>query len=45
MQSLTGSLCRVGRGLTGMAQSKNLMPIDGDDFRNEDHHQKEREHA
>ncbi|MCY2161649.1 hypothetical protein OW894_24700 [Klebsiella pneumoniae] len=25
--------------------AKSLMPIDGDDFSNEDQHQKEREHA
>ena len=25
--------------------AKSLMPIDGDDFSNEDEHQKEREHA
>lgn len=42
---LAGTRRRVKPGSIGMAQSKNLMPIDGDDFSDEDEHQKEREHA
>lgn len=45
MSELAGTLWRVKSGSTGMAQAKSLMPIDGDDFSNEDQHQKEREHA
>ena len=45
LSGLTGTLYPVkARDLcTGLSQ--NLMPIDGDDFSNEDQHQKEREHA
>jgi len=45
LSNLTGTICpvRAGDSCTGMSQ--NLMPIDGDDFSNEDEHQKEREHA
>ncbi|HCB0511197.1 TPA: hypothetical protein MYN43_003368 [Klebsiella pneumoniae] len=43
--ALAGTRKRVKPGSAGMAQSKNLMPIDGDDFSNEDERQKEREHA
>ncbi|MBX4661171.1 hypothetical protein [Klebsiella michiganensis] len=45
MSELAGTLWRVKSGSTSMAQAKSLMPIDGDDFSNEDEHQKEREHA
>ncbi|HAT1562059.1 TPA: hypothetical protein I8X96_004017 [Raoultella ornithinolytica] len=45
MAGLRGTRGRVKPGSIGMAQSKNLMPIDGDDFSDEDQHQKEREHA
>ncbi|HBQ7153562.1 hypothetical protein HA502_27555 [Klebsiella pneumoniae] len=45
LAGLTGTRKRVKPGSAGMAQSKNLMPIDGDDFSNEDERQKEREHA
>ncbi|MFU2170481.1 hypothetical protein [Klebsiella grimontii] len=45
MSELAGTLWRVKSGSTGMAQAKSLMPIDGDDFSNEDQRQKEREHA
>ncbi|WP_154905690.1 hypothetical protein [Klebsiella michiganensis] len=45
LSELSGTLWRVKSGSNGLAQAKNLMPIDGDDFSNEDEHQKEREHA
>ncbi|CAM6945230.1 hypothetical protein ACQLNC_002998 [Klebsiella michiganensis] len=45
MSELAGTLWRVKSGSTGMAQAKNLMPIDGDDFSNEGERQREREHA
>ena len=45
LSELSGTLWRVKSGLNGLALAKNLMPIDGDDFSNEDQHQKEREHA
>ncbi|HBW7671188.1 hypothetical protein ACVTGX_20945 [Klebsiella grimontii] len=45
MSELAGTLWRVKSGSTGMAQAKSLMPIDGDDFSNEDQRQKEWEHA
>ncbi|HHH2563033.1 TPA: hypothetical protein ACPZVD_000367 [Klebsiella pneumoniae] len=45
LAGLAGTRKRVKPGLAGMAQSKNLTPIDGDDFSNEDERQKEREHA
>lgn len=45
LSELSGTLWRVKHGLNGLAQAKNLMPIVGDDFSNEDEHQKEREHA
>lgn len=45
MSELAGTLWRVKSGSTGMAQAKSLMPIDGDDFSNEDERLKEREHA
>ncbi|HHT5259874.1 hypothetical protein [Klebsiella michiganensis] len=45
MSELAGTLWRVKSGSTGMAQAKSLMPIDGDDFSNEDQREKGREHA
>ncbi len=45
LSELSGTLWRAKPGLNGLALAKNLMPIDGDDFSNEDQHQKEREHA
>ncbi|HHS7705879.1 hypothetical protein [Klebsiella pneumoniae] len=45
LAGLAGTRKSVKPGSAGMAQSKNLMPIDGDDFSNEDESQKEREHA
>lgn len=45
LSDLTGTLCPVKFGDLCTGLSKNLMPIDGDDFSNEDEHQKEREHA
>ncbi|MDQ6511981.1 hypothetical protein QQO22_06920 [Klebsiella pneumoniae] len=45
LAGLAGTRKRVKPGSAGMAQSKNLMPIDGDDFSNEGERQKEREHA
>lgn len=45
MSELAGTLWRVKSGSTGMAQAKSLMPIDGDDFSNEDERLEEREHA
>lgn len=45
LSDLTGTIhpVRAGDSCTGLSQ--NLMPIDGDDFSNEDEHQKEREHV
>lgn len=45
LAGLAGTRKRVKPGSAGMVQSKNLMPIDGDDFSNEDERQKEWEHA
>ncbi|HBQ2671397.1 TPA: hypothetical protein L7T61_002074 [Klebsiella pneumoniae] len=45
LSELSWTLWRAKPGLNGLALAKNLMPIDGDDFSNEDQHQKEREHA
>ncbi|EPM0664036.1 TPA: hypothetical protein MAB38_004721 [Klebsiella pneumoniae] len=45
LSELSGTLWRAKPGSNGLALAKNLMPIDGDDFSNEDQHQKEREHA
>ncbi|SXD48205.1 Uncharacterised protein [Klebsiella quasivariicola] len=45
MSEIKGTLWRVKPGLNGLALAKNLMPIDGDDFSNEDQRQKEREYA
>ncbi|ASC12963.1 hypothetical protein ACEQ9C_00010 [Klebsiella pneumoniae] len=42
---LAGTPWRVKPGSACMVLAKNLMPIDGDDFSNEDERQKEREHA
>ncbi|MDM3050921.1 hypothetical protein OGV87_09965 [Citrobacter sp. CK183] len=42
---LTGTLHPVKVGGLCIGLSKNLMPIDGDDFSNEDEYQKERGHA
>ncbi|EKT7900138.1 hypothetical protein P4R16_001027 [Klebsiella oxytoca] len=45
LSGLTGTLYPVKAGDLCTGLDKNLMPINGDDFRNEDQHQKEREHA
>lgn len=45
LSELTGTLYPVKAGDLCTGLSKNLMPIDGYDFSNEDEHQKEREHA
>ncbi|HHI0425211.1 hypothetical protein H8F03_11630 [Klebsiella pneumoniae] len=45
MSELAGTLFLVKSGFHGLARAKSLMPIDGDDFSNEDERQKEREHA
>ena len=45
LSELSGTPWRAKPGSNGLALAKNLMPIDGDDFSNEDQHQKAREHA
>lgn len=45
LAGLAGTRKRVKPGSAGMAQSKNLMPNDGDDFSNEGARQKEWKHA
>lgn len=45
ISGLTGTLGRIESGFNGLALAKNLMPIDGDDFSNEDERQRERERA
>lgn len=45
MSELAGTLGRIKSGLNGLALARNLMPIDGDDFSNEDQYQKGLEHA
>lgn len=45
LSGLTGTIHAVKAGGSCIGLGQNLMPIDGDDFNNEDHRQKEREHA
>lgn len=45
VSELAGTLWPVKLGFHGLARAKNLMPLDGDDFSNEDERQKEQEHA
>ncbi|EPG3492488.1 hypothetical protein MDW84_002494 [Klebsiella pneumoniae] len=45
LSELTGALYPAKVGDICVGLDKNLMPIDGDDFSNEDQLQKEREHA
>lgn len=45
LSDLKGTLYPVRAGDSCVGLSQNLMPIDGDDFSNEDERKKEREHA
>lgn len=45
LSGLAGTLYPVKAGGLCTGLDQNLMPIDGDDFSNEDQRQKEREHA